>query len=143
VRRTSTFSYDIARSVSRDGFYSASGSGTARARYRLPSGLITMQPTWPGDQRSHRPHRVQIVPGVGEVGTLAAVDPAAVHEQRLVPVVQRGPRERLLREVELGNAIGDPVEELEAVGVALIRRSHRGVDSGGGVGGDLVLAALG
>ena len=31
---------------------------------------------------------MQVVAGVGEVGALAAVDPAAVDEQRLVPVLE-------------------------------------------------------
>jgi hypothetical protein len=38
--------------------------------------------------------------------------------------------------VELGDAFGDPVEELEAIGVALVHGSHRDHDSGDGVGGD-------
>jgi hypothetical protein len=41
---------------------------------------------------------VHVVAGVGEVGAVAAVDPAAVDEQRLVAVVERRPLERLLRE---------------------------------------------
>jgi hypothetical protein len=61
---------------------------------------------------------VEVVAGVGEEGALAAVDPAAVDEQRLVAVVERRPLQRLLFEVELGNAIGDPIQELEAISVA-------------------------
>ena len=94
-----------------------------------------MQPTWPG--MSGPAGRSRARPRRGwRRGALAAVEPAAVDEQRLVAVVQRGPLDRLLREVELGNAMGDPVEELEAVLVAFIHRRHRGVDSGGGIGGD-------
>jgi hypothetical protein len=33
------------------------------------------------------------------------------------------------------DALDDPVQELEAIGVALIHRAHRDHDSGGGVGG--------
>ena len=62
---------------------------------------------------------------IGEGGALAAVDPAAVDEQRLVAVVQRRPLDRLLREVKLGNALGDPVQQLEVVVVVLIHRGHR------------------
>jgi hypothetical protein len=51
-----------------------------------------------------------------------------------VAVVESAPLDRLLREVKLGNAIGDPVEQLKPVGVAVIHCGHRGVDSGGGVG---------
>jgi hypothetical protein len=34
------------------GYCCASGSGTARATWRLPSSLITMQPMWPGTHLS-------------------------------------------------------------------------------------------
>jgi hypothetical protein len=64
-----------------------------------------------GDERVRRPDYVYVPAGVGEVGALAAVDPAAVDEQRLVGVVERCPLDRLLSEVKLGNAIGEPVEE--------------------------------
>jgi hypothetical protein len=43
------------------------------------------------DDRSQRPDRVQVLAGVGEVGAVAAVDPAAIDEQRLVAVAQRDP----------------------------------------------------
>ena len=63
---------------------------------------------------------MHVVAGVGEVGAVAAVDPAAVDEQRLVAVVERGPLDPLLVEVEPRDADGDPVEQLEAVGVDAI-----------------------
>ena len=71
----------------------------------------------------------------GGEGARASVDPAAVDEQRLVAVVQRRPLDRLLVEVEPRSALGDPVEQLEAIGVVLIHRGHHDHDSGGGIGG--------
>jgi hypothetical protein len=68
-----------------------------------------------GDERVQRPDDVYVLAVVGEEGAGAAVDPAAVDEQRLMAVVQRGPLDGLLREVELGDAIGDPVEEHKAI----------------------------
>jgi hypothetical protein len=46
--------------------------------------------------------------------------PTAIDEQSLVAVVERGPLDRVLREVDLGNAIGDPVQQRDALGVRLI-----------------------
>jgi hypothetical protein len=66
----------------------------------VPSGLITMQPDRV-DERSERRDRVKVRSGVGEEDAGAAVDPAAIHEQRLVTVGQRG-RDGVLVEVELG-----------------------------------------
>ena len=51
---------------------------------------------------------------------LAAVEPAAVNEQRLMAVIERRPLDRLLIEVQSGDALGDPVEQFEAISVALI-----------------------
>jgi hypothetical protein len=45
---------------------------------------------------------VHVVVVVDEEGALAAVEPAAVDDQRLVAVVQRRPLDRPLRKVELG-----------------------------------------
>ena len=56
---------------------------------------------------------------VGQVSAVAAVDPTAVDEQRLVAVLERRPRDRLLLEMQLGNAAGDPVEQLKTVSVAV------------------------
>jgi hypothetical protein len=62
----------------------------------------------PRDDRSQRPDRVQVaVGGVGEVDARAAVDPAAVDEQRLVAVIERRPLDLVLVELQLGNAIGE------------------------------------
>jgi hypothetical protein len=58
-----------------------------------------------------------------EEGAGAAIEPAAVDEQRLVAVVERRPLDPLPVEVEPANPMSDPVEELEAVGVAVIHRS--------------------
>jgi hypothetical protein len=86
-----------------------------------------------GDDRVQHPDRVHVLAGVGEVCAAPAVEPAAVDDQRLVAVVQRRPLDRLPLEVKLGNALGDPVQQLEAVLVAFIDPRHRGIDSGGGV----------
>jgi hypothetical protein len=75
--------------------------------------------------RVEGPHGVQIITGLGEVGAVAAVDAAAIYEQRLVAVWQRGPVDRVLLQVELGNTSGDPVEQFEAIGVATV---HVGKD---------------
>ena len=40
------------------------------------------------DDRCHRADRVYVVASVGEVGTVATVDPAAVDEQRFVSIVE-------------------------------------------------------
>jgi hypothetical protein len=48
-----------------------------------------------GDERIERRDRVHVLAVVGEEGARAAVDPAAVDQQRLVAVVERGPLDRL------------------------------------------------
>jgi hypothetical protein len=64
------------------------------------------------DDRSHRSDRVQIVTGVGEERSGAAVEATAVDEQRLVAIIERRPLDLVLGEVKLGNSLGDPVEQL-------------------------------
>ena len=71
------------------------------------------------DDRGQRPDRVHVLAVAGEVGALAAVEPTAVDEQRLVAIVQRDPLDLMLVEVE-ADAVGDSVEELEAISVAAI-----------------------
>ena len=63
---------------------------------------------------------MRVVAGVGEVGAGAAVDPAAVDEQRLVAVLNRQLLDLVLLQVKLGNAVGDPVEQLHAIRVGTI-----------------------
>ena len=57
---------------------------------------------------------------VDEEGAVAAVDPAAVDEQRLMAIIERHPLDLVLGEVKLGNAVGDPVEQRQAIGVGTI-----------------------
>ena len=52
---------------------------------------------------------------VREVGTLPTIEAAAVDHQRLGSVVHRRPLDQLLVEIKLGHALGDPVEQLQAI----------------------------
>jgi hypothetical protein len=78
-------------------------------------GLVELDATRLGATRKAHPHEGSLAEvdhilrdaaAGGEVGAGAAVDPAAVDEQRLVAVVERRPLDRLVREIELGNALG-------------------------------------
>jgi hypothetical protein len=71
-----------------------------------------------GDDRVQQPDRVQVIAAVGEVRAVAAADPAAIDEERLLAVGERRPLDRLSIEIELGSALGDPVEQSSAVLVA-------------------------
>ena len=74
---------------------------------------------------------MHVLARVGEERTGAAVEATAVDEQRLVAIIERRPLDLVLREVKLGNAVGDPVEELQAVGVGTIHsRSLSGAPGG-------------
>jgi hypothetical protein len=70
------------------------------------------------------------LPQLESVKPVPAVHPDAVDHQRLGAVGVRGPLDLVLVQVEARNTIDDPVEELEAVGVA-----HRDHDSAGDIGG--------
>jgi hypothetical protein len=64
-------------------------------------------------------------PSADEEGAVAAVEATAVKDQGLAAVIERRPLDRLLIEVKLGNAIGEPVEQFEAAGVGTIHCSGR------------------
>jgi hypothetical protein len=72
------------------------------------------------NERGHRSDRVQVVASVGEERAVAAVEATAVDEQRPMAVIECCPLDFVLREVKLWKAIGEPVEELQAVGVGAI-----------------------
>jgi hypothetical protein len=74
------------------------------------------------DERSQRSDGVDVGTVIGEEQSGAAIEPAAIDNQALVAIIQRGPLDLVLLEIQLGNALGDPVKQLQAIGVAV---SHR------------------
>jgi hypothetical protein len=71
-------------------------------------------------ERSQRPDDVEVAAGIGEECAAAIIEAAAVDEQRLVAIIERRPLDVVLVQVQLGNALGESVEQFEAVGVGTI-----------------------
>jgi hypothetical protein len=70
--------------------------------------------------RLSRADSVHILAGAHEERTSAAVEPAAIDEQGFVAIIEGRPLDLVLFEVQLGHPIGDPVKQLEAIGVGTI-----------------------
>jgi hypothetical protein len=80
---------------------------------------MTMQPITSASGASD-PTTWRSRPGIGEECAAAIIEAAAVDEQRLVAIIERRPLDVVLVQVQLGNALGEPVEQFEAVGVGTI-----------------------
>ena len=77
---------------------------------------------------------------VDDEGAVAAVDAAAVDEQRLDAVGHHLPLDRLLVELDVGQPLFDPIEQQQPVAVALPPTVRR--DGGGTVAGSRDVVAL-
>jgi hypothetical protein len=76
---------------------------------------------------------VDVGASVGEVAAASAVEPGAVDELRLRPIGQRHPLDLVLVELQ-PEALLDPVEQFEAIGVGTIHspQSERRAGRDGG-----------